>query len=527
MQAGRTNTLFHVSRGEGRLGPQPRGASYYPRPVDVVPCIDRNLGAHVGAGQGRMVKAELDFLAHARGSASNAELPERSAVSASVGRGRNVDSLPTPSPSKASQCSPACSAVLASSCRTSLNTGQQGNLIAVPLMKLATWNLELPVAPRRRQAMRSHTDREQADVWVLTETHDSFTPGHAFSHSSTAGRDGRTAGAPWVTIWSRYPLEPLETSDGVRTAAARVRPESAIPSSCTAQSSHGSAARGEGTRTQGVAFPRRSRSRPRTGCESDRLPGRRILCPRRSQPGHGEPSLLRFSRESRRTREGARGCGVDRPDGREGDPFDANRRHALALTTSVPGVTRNGARNLLSGGRTRRRRQGGSPITSGCRCPSCVDKVANSNLKLPVRATRRCVADWALGLLRLSVEEGANFGIAICDLEILGYRCANHPGYRVFGVAPCRSFGLGLIRTPKYHRFDNFPPCPRHHCNLVTWIVRVGRATTIKPELAHRVAPLVMGFGAIAYDRPVGTRVWLRRARTSGVELVLACTADR
>jgi hypothetical protein len=55
-------------------------------------------------------------------------------------------------------------------------------------LKVGTWNLMLPVADGRRQVMRLHTDRVQADVWVLTETHDGFTPGHLYSHSSGAGR---------------------------------------------------------------------------------------------------------------------------------------------------------------------------------------------------------------------------------------------------------------------------------------------------------------------------------------------------
>ena len=80
-------------------------------------------------------------------------------------------------------------------------------------LKLGTWNLALPVADRRREALRTYTDREQADVWVLTETHDGFTPGLAYSHSSMAGRDGlHKQEHRWVTIWSRYPIEPLVTS---------------------------------------------------------------------------------------------------------------------------------------------------------------------------------------------------------------------------------------------------------------------------------------------------------------------------
>jgi hypothetical protein len=99
-------------------------------------------------------------------------------------------------------------------------------------MKLATWNLRLPLSDPRRKTMRSHTDREQADVWVLTETDDSFTliPGHPFHCSSAGGCDGQGANQDhWVTIWSRHPLERLATSDDIRTAAARVTPDSGDP----------------------------------------------------------------------------------------------------------------------------------------------------------------------------------------------------------------------------------------------------------------------------------------------------------
>ena len=94
-------------------------------------------------------------------------------------------------------------------------------------LKLGTWNLMLPVAEARRTAMLRHTKVEQADVWVLTETHDGFTPGHPYSHSSAAGRDGlHKPGHRWVTIWSLHPMEPLSTNDKERTAAARVTPVS-------------------------------------------------------------------------------------------------------------------------------------------------------------------------------------------------------------------------------------------------------------------------------------------------------------
>ena len=101
------------------------------------------------------------------------------------------------------------------------------------MLKLATWNVMKPVSPARREAMRAHTDREHADVWVLTEAHDGFSPGYAFSHSSAPGFDGDSSRNldrhHWVTIWSRFPLDPLATSDEKRTAAVRIKPDGCAP----------------------------------------------------------------------------------------------------------------------------------------------------------------------------------------------------------------------------------------------------------------------------------------------------------
>ncbi len=97
-------------------------------------------------------------------------------------------------------------------------------------LKLATWNLAAPATPGRREILRAHTDRQQADIWVLTETHDAFTPGLPFSTSSAPGQDGTHAPEHrWVTIWSRYPLEPILTSDPQRTAAARITSPTGSP----------------------------------------------------------------------------------------------------------------------------------------------------------------------------------------------------------------------------------------------------------------------------------------------------------
>jgi hypothetical protein len=101
---------------------------------------------------------------------------------------------------------------------------------ALELVTLATWNVALPTQSSRRERLRTHTDRVDADVWVLSETHDSFNPGHPFAHSSAAGRDGEHEAAHrWVTIWSRHPIETIATNDVERTAAVRVSPAASPP----------------------------------------------------------------------------------------------------------------------------------------------------------------------------------------------------------------------------------------------------------------------------------------------------------
>ncbi len=100
-------------------------------------------------------------------------------------------------------------------------------------MKIGNWNLERASTPARRAALREHTDRVGADLWVFAETHQDFAPGLPHSCSSSPGRDGipglDTQADRWVMIWSTHRMEQLEASDGIRTAAARVYPEGAAP----------------------------------------------------------------------------------------------------------------------------------------------------------------------------------------------------------------------------------------------------------------------------------------------------------
>jgi len=97
-------------------------------------------------------------------------------------------------------------------------------------LKLATWNVAVPVSETRRRRIRTWIDQVRADVLVLTETHDGLDPGYAHQCCSAAGRDGSEPAAHrWVSICSHATQEPMPTADPQRTAAARVFPADSGP----------------------------------------------------------------------------------------------------------------------------------------------------------------------------------------------------------------------------------------------------------------------------------------------------------
>lgn len=95
-------------------------------------------------------------------------------------------------------------------------------------MRIGTWNVEYAYI-NRLDGLRSVLASNQADIWVLTETHDHLVPpglGHV-AHSAprqTGFPPGMRQGSRWVSIWSRYPiLHPIATVDkDNRTVAALI-----------------------------------------------------------------------------------------------------------------------------------------------------------------------------------------------------------------------------------------------------------------------------------------------------------------
>lgn len=98
-------------------------------------------------------------------------------------------------------------------------------------VKVGTWNVAYGRGPIVNQRRRSELDRHPADVWVLTETHASLSPGDDYESFSTharpaAGNAKLDHDSAWVTIWAKSMLRPrlLEdvTSDPVRTVAVAI-----------------------------------------------------------------------------------------------------------------------------------------------------------------------------------------------------------------------------------------------------------------------------------------------------------------
>jgi endonuclease/exonuclease/phosphatase family metal-dependent hydrolase len=97
------------------------------------------------------------------------------------------------------------------------------------MLRIATWNVERPKRSEatRRDRLLKAIQAVQADIWILTETHTSISPGPDFTAVSTQQSDrAHEPGESWVAIWSRFPMESMaSTSDPCRAIAVWVRPE--------------------------------------------------------------------------------------------------------------------------------------------------------------------------------------------------------------------------------------------------------------------------------------------------------------
>ena len=93
-------------------------------------------------------------------------------------------------------------------------------------LTISNWNLEriLPTQKRLTEIQR-YFSASDADIWFLTETHLEVNPHEGFFPVFSCNPDRNSNdGERWVAIWSRWPIEPLETfvSDSARCVAGRI-----------------------------------------------------------------------------------------------------------------------------------------------------------------------------------------------------------------------------------------------------------------------------------------------------------------
>ncbi|MDB5307531.1 MAG: hypothetical protein JWO38_1733 [Gemmataceae bacterium] len=95
-------------------------------------------------------------------------------------------------------------------------------------MRIATWNLQSdrPLTPVREAVLRRAIDDVAADVWVVTEPREGFSPGPAYTCITESAPAADLEPRPdrrWVAIWSRRPGRRLDvTAEQDRMVAARI-----------------------------------------------------------------------------------------------------------------------------------------------------------------------------------------------------------------------------------------------------------------------------------------------------------------
>ncbi|MEI6236139.1 MAG: endonuclease/exonuclease/phosphatase family protein [Planctomycetota bacterium] len=101
------------------------------------------------------------------------------------------------------------------------------------MIRIANWNLDRATEKWRQKAIHIELENINADIWILTETRDSISPGHGFKRIACSQSDSsgeHEADESWVSIWSRLPLvEEFTTTDPVYSACATIKLPNKMP----------------------------------------------------------------------------------------------------------------------------------------------------------------------------------------------------------------------------------------------------------------------------------------------------------
>jgi hypothetical protein len=99
---------------------------------------------------------------------------------------------------------------------------RRGKHALVTALRVGTWNVQYARGVEKNRRRLDLLSSRQADIWVLTETHDDLdlSGTHRAIHSE---QWYVTPGGRWTTIWTSLPLiERLTTADPDRCVAARL-----------------------------------------------------------------------------------------------------------------------------------------------------------------------------------------------------------------------------------------------------------------------------------------------------------------
>jgi hypothetical protein len=90
-------------------------------------------------------------------------------------------------------------------------------------VKIGTWNVQYARGAERNNRRAAKLQEHDAEVWVLTETHDDLDLSATHRPIRATPRYENNPNAYWTTIWSRLPLiETIPIADPCRTVAARL-----------------------------------------------------------------------------------------------------------------------------------------------------------------------------------------------------------------------------------------------------------------------------------------------------------------
>jgi len=88
------------------------------------------------------------------------------------------------------------------------------------VLKIGTWNVQYGRGAKKNATRLGLLLAEDADVWVLTETHSDLDLSPKYTSSTTTPRNSPNHGGRWTSIWTKWPIvERIETRDRSRTLA--------------------------------------------------------------------------------------------------------------------------------------------------------------------------------------------------------------------------------------------------------------------------------------------------------------------